>query len=193
MRLPRKNEEMKTTFEQFPTCLETRLEDLLRAREHLLEEVGSSPNDDGATGTNPDKWSVAEIVYHLHLAEKGTLARLKRALESPGQGAAADEKVLREEWERLRTVVGTRAVKVKAPPRVAPTNAPQRSEAVALIHQSRQELLATLHTVSYKDLLCVSMPHPFAALGVLTGAGWLSATAFHDLRHAEQIREMKQS
>jgi hypothetical protein len=188
-----KDPEMIINIDQFPASLEARLEELRRAREHLLQEVGSSPNDDGATGRNPDKWSVAEIVYHLHLAEKGTLARLKRALESPGQGAAADEKVLREEWERLRTVVGTRAVKVKAPPRIAPTNAPQRSEAIALIRQSRQDLLATLQTVSYKDLLCVSMPHPFEPIGVLTGAGWLSATAFHDLRHADQIREMKQS
>lgn len=184
---------MKTTFEQFPTCLEARLEDLRRARGHLLQEAESAPMDDEATGTNPDKWSVAEIVFHLHLAEKGTLAGLKRALESPAQGAAADEKVLREEWERLRNLVGTRAVKVKAPPRIAPTNAPQRSEAIALIHQSRQELLATLQTISYKDLLCVSMAHPFEPIGVLTGAGWLSATAFHDLRHAGQIREMKQS
>lgn len=182
---------MKTTFEQFPTSLEARLEELRRAREHLLREVGSAPMDDEATGTNPDQWTVAEIIFHLHLAEKGTLARLKQALESPSRGPTADEKVLREEWERLRTLVGTRVVKVKAPPRVAPTNAPRRSEAIALIRQSRQELLATLQTVSYKDLLCVSMPHPFAALGALTGAGWLSATAFHDLRYAGQIREMK--
>ena len=184
---------METTFEQFPTSLEARLEELRQAREHLLQEAGSAPNDDETSGTNPDKWSVAEIIFHLHLAEKGTLAGLKRALASPSQGTAADEKVLREEWERVRTLVGTRAVKVKAPPRVAPTNAPRRSEAIALIRQSRQELLATLQTVSYKDLICVSMPHPFAALGTLTGAGWLSATAFHDLRHIQQIREMKQS
>ena len=184
---------MNPTIEQFPTSLEARLEELRRAREHFLREVESAPNDDQATGKDPDQWSVAEIVFHLHLAEKGTLARLKQALESPSQGNAPDEKVLREEWERLRTLVAARVVKVKAPPRVAPTNAPQRSEAVALIRQSRQDLLATLQTVSYKNLLCVSMPHPFAAIGVLTGAGWLSATAFHDLRHAEQIREMQLS
>ncbi len=26
---------------------------------------------------------------------------------------------------------------------------------------------------------------------MLTGAGWLSVTAFHDLRHVQQIHEMK--
>jgi len=184
---------MITTFEQFPTTIEARLEDLRRAREHLLQEAESAPMDDEATGMNPGQWSVAEIVFHLYLSEKGTLVGLKRSLALPGQGAVPNEKVLREEWERIRTQVGTRAVKVKSPLRVAPANAPRRSEAIALIRQSRQELLATIQTVSYEDLLCVSMPHPFAALGVLTGAGWLSATAFHDLRHAEQIREIKQS
>ena len=184
---------MEPAFNLFPTCKEARLEELRQARLLFLQEVDSSPNDDERVATPADRWCIAEIVYHLHLAETRTAAGLKRALESPSRGTPADEAALRVEWERVRTTVGQRAVKVKAPPRVEPANAPNRAEAIKLIQHSRQELLATVQSVAYDDLLAISMPHPFAAVGTLTGAGWLSATAFHDLRHIEQIREMKRS
>ena len=184
---------MKPAFDQFPTCLEARLDELRQARFHFLQEVDSAPNDDERVATPADKWCIAEIVYHLHLAETRTAAGLKRALEASTRGTLADDVTLRVEWERVRTMVGQRTVKVKAPPRVEPCNAPSRAEAIKLIQHSRQELLATVQAVAYDELLAISMPHPFAAVGTLTGAGWLSATAFHDLRHIEQIREMKQS
>lgn len=180
---------MNLCFDQFPTTLEARLEELQQARASLIQAAEWAPDDDGVTGKNPDKWSVAEIVFHLHLAEKRTGAGLKRALDSQTRNSLAEETFLRSEWERVRSVVGTRSVLVKAPQRVVPTNTPKRSDALALIRQSRQELLAAIQTATYQDLICVSMPHPFEVVGVLTGAGWLSVTAFHDLRHAQQIRE----
>jgi hypothetical protein len=188
---------LRIGFDQFPESLDARLDELRHARTLLLEEAESVSHDDHVTGTNAEKWSVAEIIFHLHLAEKRTLVGLKRALESPVRPdrpdrlARPNDASLRAEWDKIRSVIGARAVRVKSPPRVEPANAPSRTEAIKLIQQSRQELLATLQSVAYDDLLAISMPHPFAAVGTLTGAGWLSATAFHDLRHAEQIREMK--
>ena len=180
---------MNPCFNQFPMTLEARLEELQQARESLIQVAELAPEDDGLTGRDPDKWSVAEIVFHLHLVEKRTAAGLKRALELQTRSAPAEETFLRTEWERVRSVVGTRKVLVRAPLRVVPTNAPKRSDALALIRQSRQELLAAIQAATYQDLICISMPHPFEVVGVLTGAGWLSVTAFHDLRHAQQIRE----
>src|SRR6266404_9957373 len=124
---------MSTCFEQFPNCLEARLEELRQARAHILQEVELAPIDDEATGTNADKWSIAEIVFHLHLVEKRIRMGLKRVLESSARGALADETNLRTEWERLRSFVGARAIRVKAPPWVAPRNAPKRADAVALV------------------------------------------------------------
>lgn len=180
-------------FEHFPTTLEARLEELREARAELIQAAVSAPQDDARTGTPGGPWSIAEIVFHLHLAEMRTTKGLKRALESPTRNAAADEAALRTEWERVRVLVGTRAVKVKAPPRVEPLNAPARAEAIRLIDQSRQDLLAAIQSVSYPELLSVSLPHPLETIGMLTGAGWLSVTAFHDLRHIQQIREMIRS
>jgi hypothetical protein len=181
------------TFEQYPTTLEARLEELREARAELIQAAVLAPQDDARTGTLGAPWSIAEIFFHLHLAEIRTTKGLKRALESPARNTAADEAALRTEWERVRVLVGTRAVKVKAPPRVEPLNAPARAEAIRLIEQSRQELLAAIQSASYQDLLSVSLPHPLEAIGTLTGAGWLSVTAFHDLRHVQQIHEMIRS
>ena len=181
---------MKNSLEEFPTCLEARLEELQQARASLIQVAELAPEDDGITGKDSDRWSVAEIIFHLHLAEKRTAGGLKRVLDSEARNALAEETFLRTEWERVRSVVGTRTVHVKSPPRVVPTNTPKRVDALALIRQSRQELLSAIQAATYEDLLCVSMPHPFEVVGVLTGAGWLSVTAFHDLRHAQQIRAM---
>jgi len=199
---------MRNGFDQFPESLEARLEELRQARMELLEAAESASHDDHVTGTSADQWSVAEIVFHLHLAEKRTVAGLKRALESPlrpdrqarpdrparpARLVRPDDASLLAEWEKIRSVIGARAVRVNAPPRVEPVNAPLRVDAIKLIRQSRQELLATIQTVTFDELLVISMPHPFAAVGTLTGAGWLSAIAFHDLRHTAQIRGMKAS
>lgn len=185
---------MRTGFDQFPESLGARLEELRQARTLLLEAAASAFPDDHVTGMNADKWSVAEIIFHLHLAEKRTLLGLQRSLDAPVRPIRIEkpnDASLRAEWDKIRSVIGARAVRVKAPPRVEPSSAPSRAEAIKLIQQSRQELLAAIQTVAYDNLLAISMPHPFSAVGSLTGAGWLSATAFHDLRHAEQIREMK--
>jgi len=72
---------------------------------------------------------------------------------------------------------------------VVPANASDLAEGVELLRQSRQQLLDAVQNATYGDLLSVPMPHPFWAVGNLTGAGWLSVAAYHELRHAEQIRE----
>lgn len=181
---------MNLCFNQFPLTMEARLEELRQARASLIQVAELAPEDDELTGKDPDKWSVAEIIFHLHLAEKRTAAGLKRVLDSEVRSALTEETILKAEWERVRTFVGTRAFPVKAPPRVIPTNTPTRLDALALIRQSRQELLAAIQKATYGDLLSVSMPHPFEVVGVLTGAGWLSVTAFHEIRHAQQIRRV---
>lgn len=116
---------------------------------------------------------------------------LTKALDSAPRSLFVDEQALRAEWMHIKTLIGTRVTKAQAPPRVVPTDAPDLTVALALLDQSRQHLLETIRGATYDDLLSISMPHPFPAVGTLTGAGWLSVVAYHDLRHAEQIREQR--
>ncbi len=180
-----------TTLTEFPATLERHLAELIVSRTCLLQEVEAADPDSAAAGSEPGRWSAAEVVYHLHLSEATIVRMLRKALASVERHPAADEARLRAEWERIRYLVGTRVARVKAPPRTVPADPPGLTQAVEALNQSRRDLLETVKDAPYEDLLSISMPHPFDALGPLTGASWLSVVAFHDLRHADQIREMR--
>jgi DinB superfamily len=174
----------------FPQGFDDRLEELRRSRTLLLQEIeaAKTASAPGLSGSNA--WSASEVVYHVHLSEKSIARMLKRALESTARGTAAHAEQLRAEWERIRKLVGTSRAKMQAPPRVVPEKAPNLADGIELLRESRQQLLAAIGNATYDDLLSVSMPHPFQVVGTLTGAGWLSLVAYHDLRHAEQVREL---
>jgi DinB family protein len=198
-------------FPEFPTGLDARLAHLDQVRAALLREVeavageaGFSPagppesnpvGTDAApkAGATTDEWSVAEIVYHLHLSEKSIARLLRKRLASTDRHQPAGEEQLRTEWERVARLVGIREPKVKAPAFAEPTQAPALAAGIELLGQSRQALLEVVRSVPYADLLSISAPHPFDAIGTLTGASWLSVDAFHEHRHTEQIQEMRRN
>ena len=175
---------------EFPNGFEDRLEELRRSRALLLAEIEAAKTGSAAGSSGPNAWSAAEVVYHVHLAERSIARMLRKALDSPARATVADVDQLRTEWERIRTLVGTRRTKMQAPPRVVPANPPGLADGVELLNESRRQLMAAVENATYDDLLSVSMPHPFQAVGTLTGAGWLSVVAYHDVRHAEQLREL---
>lgn len=175
---------------EFPQGIDDRLEELRRSRALLLQEVGAAKTASAPGPSGSNTWSAAEVVYHVHLSEKSIARMLKRTLDSTVRSTVADEEQLRAEWERIRRLIGIGRAKMQAPPRVVPENAPDLADGVELLSESRQQLLAAVGNATYDDLLSVSTPHPFQVVGTLTGAGWLTVVAYHDLRHAEQVREL---
>jgi len=141
-------------------------------------------------GPTMGEWSMTEIVYHLHLSEKSIARLLRKRLASADRNQLAGEEQLRTEWERVARLVGIRKSKAKAPVFAEPTQAPALTVGIELLGQARQMLLEVVRSVPYSDLLRVSAPHPFEAIGTLTGASWLSVVAFHERRHTEQILEI---
>jgi len=195
-------------FPEFPTNLDARLTYMAETRAALLHEVDAvavAPGFSaaGAPESNPagtdaglkadatNEWSVAETVYHLHLSEKSIARLLRKRLASADRNHPAGDEQLRTEWERVARLVGLRDFKVKAPVFAEPTQPPTLAAGIELLGQSRQVLLEVVRSVPYSDLLSVSAPHPFDAIGTLTGASWLSVVAFHEQRHTEQIQEIR--
>jgi hypothetical protein len=179
------------TNQQFPVTLEDHLTELAEARARLLAEIGSDPSETAPALSESGRWSVAETVYHLHLAEAGISRMLEKALRSGERHSRMSDDHLRAEWERIRTLSGNRQMRANAPSSAVPANAPDLAEAIERLHQSRQKLLEILNPTSLDELASISMPHPLEGVGKLTGAGWVSLIAYHELRHTEQIREIK--
>lgn len=174
----------------FPATLQDHIAELKQARARLLEEVGNCQLELAMRKPEPGAWSLTEIIYHLHLSERGIARMIQKAL-SGGRGPAASQEHLQGEWERVREIVGSRHNRAEAPPATRPESVPSFSEAMELLGQSRKELLDLIGQVSLDDLASIWLPHPLKEIGTLTGATWLSLIAFHELRHAEQIRELR--
>lgn len=184
---------MLPTSHHFPATLEDRLAELDATRTSLMAELEIWERQADSVQAEPGRWSVAEIIYHLHMAESSILKGLHRLLTSGPRLARASDETLRSEWERLRALVGTRGAPQSAPSSVVPVNAPGFDQGIELLKKSRVELLEMLRGFGLDDLASITMPHPFQIIGTLTGAGWLSTISFHELRHTEQIRELRPS
>jgi uncharacterized damage-inducible protein DinB len=133
----------------------------------------------------PDRWSVLECVEHVCLAEDAMFARFTSKL-APGDPPAD-----RSREEVILEFAGDRARKFNAPEHVRPTGRFyslaaaldhfQESRARSIEYICRCELDPRAHTAQ----------HP--AVGLVSGQELLLILAMHPARHADQIREIRQS
>jgi DinB family protein len=180
---------MRDLFDKYPESLERRWQVLEAGREHLLKVLSAASNLPDPRGAETGRWSPAEIVFHLYKTERSVARLIQKAISAEARSPAG-EQVLRAEWDRVRRLVRCRPEKAKAPVFVEPTGAPALEEGLRLLGESRQELTQTARGLSWEQLISIARPHPFEFVGVLTGAGWLSMVAAHELRHADQVREL---
>lgn len=138
-----------------------------------------------------DRWSVAEILDHLHIAERKTVKLITIALE------AAKAKGLAQETETgavLDTVprarISNRAARVSAPDAVMPRSDIDAASAWAALQQSREKMRAAAAAGDGFALSEVKQQHP--ALGLADLYQWMIFQGAHEARHTAQIREIAQ-
>ncbi len=131
----------------------------------------------------PDRWSVAEVLEHLSIVERGALMRVRAMIqEAPVVDAPAALTPIDREFLKNRTR------RIAAPDRIQPTGTVSVDAALASLESSREELLAVLSEAEGRDLSKVSQPHP--ALGPLDGYQWIAIIGGHEVRHSLQIEEI---
>jgi DinB superfamily len=179
---------MTAPLHEFPANLEERRAELAAGRACLLDAVERVRR--ATVALSEGQWSLAEIVYHLHLAESLTTRGLQKKLASTERVEPAGVEQLRGEWGQIRKLVGDRRVRVQSPARAVPDGAPGLDEALALLADSRRAFLQAIANAPERDLVSIVLPHPFPAIGYLVAVSWTSVIAFHELRHSEQVRSM---
>ena len=131
----------------------------------------------------PDRWSVAEVLEHLAIVERGALMRVRALIQdAPATDSPAELTPIDRDFLKNRTA------RISAPDRIQPTGTMSVDAALAALESSREELLAVLHEVEGRDLSKVSQPHP--ALGPLDGYQWIAIIGGHEVRHSLQIDEI---
>jgi hypothetical protein len=132
-----------------------------------------------------DRWSVAEIVEHIALAEDLFLNDVRKRLESAPAGAP--DRDPKQTDAMILAKVPDRSTKVQAPPPLLPTGKWKQDIVLEHFLGSRRQTVSFLKSAT--DLRSHVVNHP--ALGPLDSYEWVLAVAAHSARHTEQILEVK--
>jgi uncharacterized damage-inducible protein DinB len=160
--------------------------DAQRAR--VVDAAGNLPRDRWGVRPAPDRWSVAEVYWHLQRVEQG-VARLirKRATEAREQGIPAETDTSSKLGALDGRRVTDRSRAITAPPQVSPPEIPNAEIVQQQLEESRQMLRAA---VAEADGLALGhVTHPHVVLGEIDLYQWILFVGQHEERHAAQIAE----
>ena len=131
-----------------------------------------------------DRWSVAEVLEHLVLAEKGLFAGVKKTADSPA-GQAPAKKV---EDAAILKGVPDRSQKFKAPEAFVPKGAYATPAAGAAAFKEARGI-----TLDWARSTKIDLRNHFLAspLGELDCVQWILFMTAHNERHLAQILEVK--
>lgn len=158
------------------------LELLDTTHNRLLERVSPLSEEVFTRRPAENEWSVAEIVHHLCLVEERVIKDLERALQEQPRRPSLLRRMV------PTSIVASRAIKVKSPKAVQPTNPPEKRLAVESYNDARNRLKNLYTTHGHQRLSQTIFKHPF--LGEISGTSTVSFIAHHEQRHYKQICEV---
>ena len=138
----------------------------------------------------PEKWSVGEVVEHIMLAEGTLFAQMEKALATP----------IRPDWvektkgkaDFIERVMVKPQGKAQAPEAIVPTGKIPRAELMAKLKAARTRT-REFATNTKDDLHSHTTDHVFPVFNTLSAYQWLIYIPLHNIRHNQQIEEVKAS
>ncbi len=136
----------------------------------------------------PAKWSIGEAAEHIVLAEALLFASVEKALA--GKPNPEWETKTKAKTEFLERILLNRNGKAQAPEQIVPTGTLSRDEVIARFKAVRAKTMkfASTTDLALKDH---TAEHPFPVFGTLNAYQWLIYIPLHNLRHNQQIAEVK--
>jgi hypothetical protein len=163
------------------------IELLQRSEQELLQAIAGLSDQQWTFKPGPDRWSVAEVVEHVVLADALLFETAIKALDSP----------VNEKWATvsgktatIRRALPDRSRKVDAPAAIKPNQTMSRDALLSRFKDQRGKVLAYVRDTN-KPLKAHTAPNPF--FGDLNAHQWLMYIPLHHLRHNQQIAEVKAS
>ena len=135
--------------------------------------------------TAPDRWSVAETLEHITLAEDFLLANVKNNVMKAPAGAADRDTAKTDAF--VLAAIPDRSHKAQAPPEFVPKGRWTPAETLNHFLKSRAETIAFLQ--STPDLRQHVVDTPFGQK--FDAYEWLLFISAHSERHTKQIVEVK--
>jgi hypothetical protein len=138
----------------------------------------------------PDRWSVAECVEHIMMAESLLMAAAERALAAPPNPAWAEK--TKGKTEFIENVMVKRLGKAQAPESIVPSGKIPRAELMQKLRDARAKTLKFAEETKL-PLKQHTTDHPFPVFGTLNAYQWVIYIPLHNIRHNQQIAEVKAS
>jgi DinB superfamily len=163
------------------------IELLLKSEQEMLQAIDGLTDQQWTFKPAPERWSVAEVVEHIVLADALLFDTAVKALD--GQLDEAWNTTLAK-TEVLRKALPNRSRRVDAPAAIKPQQAMTRAALVSRFKEQRAKALAFVRATD-KPLKAHTAPNPF--FGSLNAHQWLLYIPLHHVRHNQQIAEVKAS
>ena len=153
-----------------------------KARPELLNQVEGLSDEDLNKKPSADEWSVKQVLEHLYLMEGAITKTINDQLASGKEERVEDRPI------ELST---NRDVKVDAPAFAVPGDdflkLDDLKQRLAGTHEGLKEVA---RNADEKQLEEKAYPHP--AFGKMSLKQWIPFVGYHELRHIDQIKEVKE-
>jgi hypothetical protein len=137
---------------------------------------------------SPEKWSVIEVAEHIWKAEGALFGAMEAALankENPEWETKTKGKT-----EFLEKVMVSRDRKAQAPETIVPSGKLSRDDVIAKLKEARARTLKFTEETK-AAMKSHTLDHPFPVFGTLNAYQWLIYIPLHNIRHNQQIEEVK--
>jgi len=156
------------------------------SREFFLNDVKGLSPEQLSFKAAPEKWSVAQCIEHIAIAEKALMEVVQNNLHQPLDSVKRPD--VKVEDTAIWPFVTDRSKKRSAPEFLRPSDQfATTDDAIKAFLERRQKNIDYVQTTT-DDLRSHFMPH---SLGMLDDYQWLIVIAAHCRRHTLQIEEVK--
>lgn len=135
----------------------------------------------------PDRWSVGETAEHILLAESLLFSAVQGAIQSPPNPDWQTKTAGKTEF--IEKVMLDRTHKATAPEQIRPQGL-SKAEVIRRFKEVRATTIQFAETTQV-PLKEHTLDHPFPVFGTLNAYQWLIYIPMHNLRHDQQIAEVK--
>jgi hypothetical protein len=162
---------------------------LVSAHVHLKDAVDAVPPDARDRQPSPDRWSVTQVIEHLAAVDTRIAALFaKTVAQARADGIGADPETTTILWTMDVARVMDRSERIEAAEAIRPEGERKWSDAWAARGAAPQTLGEAGLAGGGVDLGRISSPHRI--FGPLNFYQWGAFAAAHEMRHAQQIREI---
>ena len=164
-----------------------------RTHRRVIEATAGLSDAQYRFKSDPDRWSIAEILEHLVIVHERVLARIQEQL--PAAPAPPPNFDTRRVDAVIFEKIPDRSIKAKAPDFIAPAGVLTPSQSLDRISRSYERLALYVESDSgLREHVLESPPLRVVTEGTYTlsdGYQWALTAAGHDERHVRQIEELK--